>query len=209
MSTWRAFLTPLCKYYATELSNVVARRGVQVHGGLGYMAESRAGQYLSDSIITTIYEGTSEIQASFALKEMSKGALFAALDAVSTAIDLRRDAHAPLVDQVHQGIDWIHKSLSAVMGDPRYALLNAKRLCDMVIDVLVASRAAGPGAALRGEARARHELHPPADAGGRDQRAPHRRWRRVAHPALRHDSRAGCSVRRNTNPLPPPRMPIQ
>jgi alkylation response protein AidB-like acyl-CoA dehydrogenase len=61
------------------------------------------------------------------------------LDAVSTAIDLRRDAYAPLVDQVHHGIDWIHKSLSAVMGDPRYALLNAKRLCDMVIDVLVAA----------------------------------------------------------------------
>jgi hypothetical protein len=133
------FLTPLCKYYATELSNEVARRGVQVHGGLGYMAESRAGQYLSDSIITTIYEGTSEIQASFALKEMSKGALFAVLDAVSTAIDLRRDAHAELVDQVHRGIEWIHKSLSAVMGDPRYALLNAKRLCDMVIDVMVAA----------------------------------------------------------------------
>ena len=133
------FLTPLCKYYATELGNEVARRSVQVHGGLGYMAESRAGHYLSDSIITTIYEGTSEIQASFALKEMSKGALFAALDSVSTAIDLRRDAHAGLVDQVHHGIEWIHTSLSAVMGDPRYALLNAKRLCDMVIDVLVAA----------------------------------------------------------------------
>ena len=133
------FLTPLCKYYATELSNEVARRGVQVHGGLGYMAESRAGHYLSDSIITTIYEGTSEIQASFALKEMSKGALFAALDAASTAIDLRRDGHAGLVDEVHRGIESIHQSLSAVMGDPRYALLNAKRLCDMVIDVMVAA----------------------------------------------------------------------
>jgi hypothetical protein len=133
------FLTPLCKYYATELSNVVARRSVQVHGGLGYMADSRAGQYLSDSIITTIYEGTSEIQASFALKEMSKGALFAALDAASAEIDLHRDAHAELVEQVHHGIEWIHKSLSAVMGDPRYALLNAKPLCKMVIDVLVAA----------------------------------------------------------------------
>ena len=69
------FLTPLSKFYATELSNEVARHSVQVHGGLGYMAESRAGQYHSDSIITTIYEGTSEIQASFALKEMSKNSL--------------------------------------------------------------------------------------------------------------------------------------
>ena len=132
-------LTPLCKYYATELSNEVARRGVQVHGGLGYMAESRAGQYHSDSIITTIYEGTSEIQASFALKEMSKGALFAALDGVAAAIEPLRAAHAELVDEIDQGVAWIHKSLPAVMGDPRYALLNAKRLCEMVIDVLAAA----------------------------------------------------------------------
>ena len=133
------FLTPLCKYYATEISNEVARRGIQVHGGLGYMAESRAGQYHCDSIITTIYEGTSEIQASFALKEMSKGAIFAALEEVGAELESARAAHPDLVEQVHGGIEWINKSLAALMADPRYALLNAKRLSEMVIDVLVAS----------------------------------------------------------------------
>jgi alkylation response protein AidB-like acyl-CoA dehydrogenase len=58
------FFTPLCKYYATEISNHVTRQGIQVHGGIGYMAETPAGHHHSDSIITTIYEGTSEIQAS-------------------------------------------------------------------------------------------------------------------------------------------------
>src|SRR5262249_19609003 len=76
------FFTPLCKYYATEISNHVTRQGIQVHGGIGYMAESPAGHYHSDSIITTIYEGTSEIQASFALKEMAKGPLFGTLGAL-------------------------------------------------------------------------------------------------------------------------------
>jgi alkylation response protein AidB-like acyl-CoA dehydrogenase len=133
------FLTPLCKYYATEISNEVARRGIQVHGGIGYMAESRAGQYHSDSIITTIYEGTSEIQASFALKEMSKGAIFAALEEVNAELEAVRARYPELVEQVHGGIAWINQSLTALMADPRYALLNAKRLCEMVIDVLVAS----------------------------------------------------------------------
>jgi 3-(methylsulfanyl)propanoyl-CoA dehydrogenase len=133
------FFTPLCKYYATEISNEVARRGIQVHGGIGYMAESRAGQYHCDSIITTIYEGTSEIQASFALKEMSKGALFAALEEVARELESVRDTQPELVEQVQGGIDWLNKSLPALMGDPQYALLNAKRLCEMVIDVLVAS----------------------------------------------------------------------
>lgn len=133
------FLTPLCKYYATEISNEVARRGLQVHGGIGYMAESRAGQYHCDSIITTIYEGTSEIQASFALKEMSKGAIFAALEEVGAELETVRAQHPDLVEQVHAGTEWISRSLTALMADPRYALLNAKRLCEMVIDVLVAS----------------------------------------------------------------------
>ncbi|MGH7858481.1 MAG: hypothetical protein ACREQY_14245, partial [Candidatus Binatia bacterium] len=44
-----------------------------------------------------------------------------------------------LVALVDGGIGWIEKSLPSLMGDPQYALLNAKRLCDMVIDVLVAA----------------------------------------------------------------------
>jgi hypothetical protein len=116
---------------------VVARRGVQVHGGLGYLAESRAGQYLSDSIITTIYEGTSEIQASFALKEMSKGALFAALEETRTDLESLSEEFPDHVRQLRDGIGWITDSTQALMGDPQYALLNAKRLCEMIIDVVV------------------------------------------------------------------------
>ena len=131
------FLTPLCKYFATEISNQVTRAGIQIHGGIGYMAETPAGHYHSDSIITTIYEGTSEIQASFALKEMSKGALFALLDHLRAELAELRDAHSDLVDRVTEGIDFINQSLPALMGDPQYALLHAKRICDMVIDVVV------------------------------------------------------------------------
>jgi hypothetical protein len=133
------FFTPLCKYFATEISNDVTRRGIQVHGGLGYMAESAAGQYHSDSIITTIYEGTSEIQASFALKEMSKGALFATLEKIRAELDAVDAEFHDLVETVGSGIAWINESLPALLGDPQYALLNAKRVCEMVIDVVVAA----------------------------------------------------------------------
>ncbi|MGH7822337.1 MAG: acyl-CoA dehydrogenase family protein [Candidatus Binatia bacterium] len=133
------FLTPLCKYYATEISNDVTRHGIQVHGGIGYMAETKAGQYHSDSIITTIYEGTSEIQASFALKEMSKGTLFTALGKIREELESLHGQFPELVALVKDGIGWIEKSLPSLMGDPQYALLNAKRLCDMVIDVLIAA----------------------------------------------------------------------
>ena len=131
------FFTPLCKYYGTEISNDVTRKGIQLHGGLGYMAESRAGHYHSDSIITTIYEGTSEIQASFALKEISKGALFPALAHIRDEIEAVRDQHPDLVAELCEAIDnWVQQSLPALAGDPQYALLNAKRVCEMIIDVI-------------------------------------------------------------------------
>jgi len=133
------FFTPLCKYYATEISNHVTRQAIQVHGGIGYMAESAVGHYHSDSIITTIYEGTSEIQASFALKEMSKGALFATLDATRAELGGLSASFPDLVALVSKGIDCIQQSVPALMGDPQYALLNAKRVCEMVIDVVVSS----------------------------------------------------------------------
>jgi hypothetical protein len=133
------FFTPLCKYYATEISSHVTRQAIQVHGGIGYMAESPVGHYHSDSIITTIYEGTSEIQASFALKEMSKGALFATLGAARAELG-RLSASVPdLAALVSKGIDCIERSVPALMGDPQYALLNAKRVCEMVIDVVASS----------------------------------------------------------------------
>jgi alkylation response protein AidB-like acyl-CoA dehydrogenase len=133
------FFTPLCKYYATEISNHVTRQGIQLHGGLGYMAESVAGHYHSDSIITTIYEGTSEVQASFALKEMGKGALFATLEEVRTELETLRDKYPDLVPLVATGIETIMSTAPALMGDQQYALLNAKRVAEMVIDVVASA----------------------------------------------------------------------
>ena len=133
------FFTPLCKYYATEISNHVTRQGIQVHGGVGYMAESPAGHYHSDSIITTIYEGTSEIQAGFALKEMGKGALFTTLERTRTDLQSLSDAQDDLVRLVCDGINKLTGTVGALMGDPQYALLNAKRVCEMVIDVVVSA----------------------------------------------------------------------
>lgn len=54
--------TSMAKVYASEAANRIAYRAVQVHGGTGYVNESRVEQLYRDARITTIYEGTSEIQ---------------------------------------------------------------------------------------------------------------------------------------------------
>jgi hypothetical protein len=58
-----ALLTPLAKAFSTDIANEVASLGVQVHGGMGFVEETGAAQYLRDSRILPIYEGTNGIQA--------------------------------------------------------------------------------------------------------------------------------------------------
>lgn len=56
-------MIPIVKGWSTETGNAVASLGVQVHGGMGYIEETGAAQYFRDARITTIYEGTTGIQA--------------------------------------------------------------------------------------------------------------------------------------------------
>ncbi|MDQ2801219.1 MAG: acyl-CoA dehydrogenase [Pseudomonadota bacterium] len=56
-------LTPVVKGWCTESAIMIASTGIQVHGGVGYVEETGAAQYLRDARITTIYEGTTGIQA--------------------------------------------------------------------------------------------------------------------------------------------------
>jgi hypothetical protein len=56
-------LTPIVKAWCTEQGVEVASTGIQIHGGMGYVEETGAAQYLRDARITTIYEGTTGIQA--------------------------------------------------------------------------------------------------------------------------------------------------
>lgn len=58
-----ALLTPIAKAYGTDAGIEVASLGVQVHGGMGYIEETGAAQFLRDVRITAIYEGTNGVQA--------------------------------------------------------------------------------------------------------------------------------------------------
>jgi len=56
-------LTPLVKGWSTEMGVELCSLGVQVHGGMGFIEETGAAQFLRDARITPIYEGTTAIQA--------------------------------------------------------------------------------------------------------------------------------------------------
>jgi butyryl-CoA dehydrogenase len=71
--TWRAalaadsgerhtFESSIAKYYASEAAVRASNAAVQIHGGYGYVDEYPVGKYLRDARVTTLYEGTSQIQ---------------------------------------------------------------------------------------------------------------------------------------------------
>ena len=62
-------VTPLLKYLAAEKSVEMARRCLQIHGGVGYTKDYGAEKLLRDALVTPIYEGTSQIQALMAMKD--------------------------------------------------------------------------------------------------------------------------------------------
>ncbi len=98
-----AALTPICKAYGTEVGMAVAQQGVQVHGGMGFVEETGAAQYLRDVRVTAIYEGTNGIQAMDLVgrKMMDGGAAITALlDEVAASADAAGEMGAPLAAMV-------------------------------------------------------------------------------------------------------------
>jgi alkylation response protein AidB-like acyl-CoA dehydrogenase len=61
--TFADLMIPVIKGWCTENSVDIASLGVQVHGGVGFVEETGAAQFMRDARITPIYEGTTGIQA--------------------------------------------------------------------------------------------------------------------------------------------------
>ena len=75
-------LTPLVKWYGTEGAVRVCRLALQIHGGYGVVDEYDVGRFMRDSLITPIYEGTSQIQSLMAVKDLMKWTLRAPVSLV-------------------------------------------------------------------------------------------------------------------------------
>jgi alkylation response protein AidB-like acyl-CoA dehydrogenase len=142
-------LTPLCKYFATEVCSDVTRDAIQVFGGIGFTMESDAGKLHCDGLIMTIYEGTSEIQASFALREIGKGALAVVFGEVRAELEAMESdpARAELAKRVRDATVRVEKTLKSLYSDLEYALLRAKLVAEMAIEVIAATELLGQAGA--------------------------------------------------------------
>lgn len=68
-------LTPMSKYYCSEMCIRVAHNAIQVLGGSGYIKDYAAERHARDARITTIYEGTSQLQVMAAVRGVTSGSL--------------------------------------------------------------------------------------------------------------------------------------
>ena len=105
-------LTPVVKGWCTELAVEIASLGMQVHGGMGFIEETGAAQYLRDARITTIYEGTTGIQANDLIGRKvgaEQGATALALIADMRALDAplaaAGETHAAMRASLMQAVD--------------------------------------------------------------------------------------------------------
>ena len=129
-------LTPVVKGWCTENAQGITWNGVQVHGGMGFIEETGAAQYMRDARIITIYEGTTAIQANDLIgrktaKEGGKSMQQLLADIAETGSALRASGNAQL------------KAIADALGDGIAAL-------DEATNWLIANYDANPQAAAAG-----------------------------------------------------------
>ena len=126
-------LIPIVKGWCTESGNEVTALGVQVHGGMGFIEETGAAQYVRDARITTIYEGTTGIQSN---------------DLIGRKIGRDRGAVMYLlIADMTRELEEL-KTADATVAAGRRGALEAVGLLKSCTDTLVAAWSSHPDAAM-------------------------------------------------------------
>jgi alkylation response protein AidB-like acyl-CoA dehydrogenase len=130
-------LTPMVKYYASEMCNRVAYDAVQVLGGAGYMKDYEVERIYRDARITTIYEGTSQLQVIGAVGGVTSGLFFKILE------DKKKEKYSKSLKSLAAKIEKSEKRLKDAVSfikeqnDHFCTDYHAKGLVDMAVETLM------------------------------------------------------------------------
>ena len=136
---YNKMLTPMAKYYASEMSMRVANDAMAVLGGSGYMKDYAVERLVRDSRITTIYEGTSQLQVVAATTGIMNGTAAEIVGEILDAREWPEDLQS-LVAQVRGGLTVLEEAVEYVKnaaGGSAYRDLYARKLVDMGINLIV------------------------------------------------------------------------
>ena len=168
-------LTPMCKYYASEMCVRVANDAIQVLGGSGYMKDYPVERILRDARITTIYEGTSQLQVVAAVRGVCSGAFERRIEELEQheytdgLLHGLKQKLAEAKTEVLKGVTFVKER------GPDYMDLYGRRLVDSAIATLVG-----------------HLFLRQAETNERKQRVA-RRYIESSLPSIRRDIALVCS----------------
>ncbi len=134
-----ALFTPITKAFGTDVGIDVANLGIQVHGGMGFIEETGAAQYLRDVRVTAIYEGTNGIQS---------------MDLVGRKLMDGGTAVRALLDEISETVTGLQKSYPDLSTALLEALEKLRQTTEWMLSQKdMADRFAGAVPYLRGFAR--------------------------------------------------------
>jgi energy-converting hydrogenase Eha subunit B len=136
-------MIPVVKAWCTDTGLAITSTNIQVHGGMGFMEETGAGQHYRDARITTIYEGTNGVQAMDLLGrkvardggEMARGFLDAVRGTMA-ALDTTNAAEASLAKHLTSGVEAVGNAVTwlveSIPADPARAAAGAVPFLEMM-----------------------------------------------------------------------------
>ena len=130
-------LTPMSKYYASEMCVRVANDAISVLGGSGYMKDYPSERHLRDARITTIYEGTSQLQVVATVRGICSGT---AANLLAELLDRDWPDHVkPLVGRLSQAADQLNEAVAFTKSQTGtdYMDLYGRKIVDAAIYVLI------------------------------------------------------------------------
>ncbi|HIJ51968.1 MAG TPA: acyl-CoA dehydrogenase [Planctomycetes bacterium] len=132
---YAGMLTPMSKYYCSEMCNRVAYDSIQVLGGSGYMRDYACERHARDARITTIYEGTSQLQVVAAVRGVCNGTAEKIIE------ELAGEQFGPelkdLLEKLAEGTEELKKAIAFIKEHGNeYMDLYGRALVDIAIDLI-------------------------------------------------------------------------
>ncbi|HAG17376.1 MAG TPA: acyl-CoA dehydrogenase [Bacteroidales bacterium] len=129
--------TPLLKLVASEYSNEIAYDSLQVHGGTGFMKDFPIERIYRDARITTIYEGTSQLQVVAAIRGVTSGAYMNYIREYEAAeskpaFDFIKRRLVVMTDQYEKAVGIVQREKDNELID-----FHARRLVEMAGNIIM------------------------------------------------------------------------
>jgi alkylation response protein AidB-like acyl-CoA dehydrogenase len=134
VAAFNKMLTPMAKYYGSEMSMRNAQGAIAVLGGSGFMKDYPCERYLRDSRITTIYEGTSQLQVVAAIAGVTGGLVH---DVLNDILGEGWSAAHPRMTRLLADLDAAVEYIKSREDAKTYHDLSARKLVDAAIALIV------------------------------------------------------------------------